>query len=582
MQILLSPPNFYIMNNQVKSLENKHTNQSENKLSITFLGGIGEIGRNCTAYEYKDKIYIIDCGTIFRSSLNLGVNLALPNIDYLKNNAHKIQSILITHGHEDHVGGIKYLLKLINRPIPIYIGRFPGEIMKNNFIDSRDPLLKETCPLIHRVKNNFSYFADQDLKFKFINVTHSTPNTFFIFISTKTDTVLHTGDWKFDLTPISERTDFFHIVNLATKEGVDLVVTDSTRCDQDGFSDSEQDVIKKFDTIFEKYKQKRIFVSIFGSNADRVIKLVELAKSYNRKVFLFGWSIIKCVRAAIKINLIEAKDLFLNIDSVSKFDPSEVFVICTGAQGESEAALSKMVNDRKKNVSLNQNDLVIFSANIIPGNEKNTMKLIEKMLSKKITVFHPSLSKENGKFHVSGHGMRKDILMLLNLVKPKNFIPVHGELHHLLANINIAEEYGLNKSNIFLPDNGKSYSLFKGILKFNKLISFTERLVDNYEKYINQNIVDQRSLMSKQGAILVLAKKIQDQFSLNQLLFISTSPFFHDIKQKIESSINEMFLQINTGISLIYMKECIENIIKKYTSSTRDSDIPFVIIKFLD
>lgn len=574
-----------IQENQTTHNTNKPIEKESESLHITFLGGIKEIGRNCTAYEYKNKIYIIDCGTIFRSSWNLGVNIALPNIDYLLANSHKIQSILITHGHEDHIGGIKYLIGLIKRPISIYIGKFPGEILKSRFAESKDTILKENCSLIHKIKNNFTFYADKDIKFKFVNVTHSTPDTYFIFIKTNNDTVLHTGDWKFDLTPIGQRTDFFNVINTSSRNGVDLVVTDSTRCDQDGFSDSESSVIEKFDTILDKYTDKRIFVSIFGSNADRIIKLVELAKSYKRKVFLSGWSIIKCIKSAIKINLIQGKDMFLNIESINKFDHKDVFVLCTGAQGEPEASLTKMVEGKKKNVHMDYKDLVIFSSNIIPGNEKNTMKLIENMLEKKIQVLHPTLSQENAKFHVSGHGMEKDILMLLNLVKPKNFIPVHGELHHLLSNIDIAKKYGVQESNIFLPSNGKQYSLFKGKLTYKNLLPFKERLVDSYEEYIDHETVDERSNLGKQGMIILIIEQNNSSLIMKDIIFVSVSNIFNKIKKDIISSINDHLKELNPNFSHSMLKNMIKNDIKKMISSFvsfKDNCTPSIIIKVLE
>ncbi len=415
------------------------------KLKIIPLGGLHEVGKNITVFEYENEIIVIDCGISFPEDDMLGIDLVIPDTTYLEKNVDKIKGLVITHGHEDHIGSIPYLLKKIN--IPIYATKLTAGLIRNKLEEHK--LLRSTK--LNEVVQGQTISLGKYFKVEFIRSSHSIPDSVMLAINTPAGTVLHTGDFKVDYTPIDGKTmDFGRIAEIGN-QGVLALMSDSTNSERKGFTMSESSIGEVFDKLF-LHCTKRIVVATFASNVHRVQQIVNSAVKYNRKIAICGRSMINMIETAKELGYIECPDnIFIDIDMISKYTDEQLVIITTGSQGEPMSALTRMAAGDHRKVKITPNDLVIISATPIPGNEKFVSKVIDDLMQIGAEVVYSSLET----IHVSGHACQEEQKLILALSKPKYFIPVHGEYRQLIAHSETAQSMGISKDNIIMMSNGR-------------------------------------------------------------------------------------------------------------------------------
>ncbi len=423
-------------------------NFKKSNLKIIALGGLDEIGKNITIFEYEDEIILVDCGLEFPEDDMLGVDLVIPDVTYLIKNKEKIKGLVITHGHEDHIGSIPYILAQIN--MPIYATRLTAKLIEHKLEEHH--LLKNTELNIVEQGETVNFGK---MKVEFIRSSHSIPDSVMLAIHTPIGVVIHTGDFKVDYTPIDgQMMDLGRLAELG-RQGVLALLSDSTNAERKGFTMSEKSVGPVLEGLFEGCK-KRIVVATFASNVHRVQQIVNCAVKFNRKIAVSGRSMMNMIDAARELNYIDAPDnIFIDIDLIKNYKDEELVIITTGSQGETMSALTKMASGEHRKVTLTGNDLVIISANPIPGNEKAVSKVIDKLLKLGTEVVYSALAD----VHVSGHACQEEQKLIMALTKPKYFIPVHGEYRQLTAHRDTAIEMGIQKENIFIATNGREIEL---------------------------------------------------------------------------------------------------------------------------
>ena len=416
----------------------KHNN---GKLKIIPLGGLEQIGMNITAFEYEDSIIVVDCGLSFPEDDMLGIDLVIPDVTYLKENISKVKGFVITHGHEDHIGALPYVLREINVPIyatKLTIGLIDNKLKEHNLLrNTKRKVIK------HGQSINLGCF-----RIEFIKTNHSIQDASALAIYSPAGTVIHTGDFKVDYTPVfGDASDLQRFAEIG-KKGVLALMCDSTNAERKGFTMSERTVGKTFDNIFAEHKNTRIIIATFASNVDRVQQIINSAYKYGRKVAVEGRSMVNVIGTAAELGYLQIPDKTLvEIDQIKNYPDDKVVLITTGSQGESMAALSRMAANIHKKVTIKPNDTIIFSSNPIPGNEKAVSKVINELSRKGADVIFQDA-------HVSGHACQEEIKLIYSLVKPKYAVPVHGEYRHLKAQAGIAQELGIPKENIFILSSG--------------------------------------------------------------------------------------------------------------------------------
>lgn len=416
----------------------KHNN---GKLKIIPLGGLEQIGMNITAFEYEDSIVVVDCGLSFPEDDMLGIDLVIPDVSYLKENISKVKGFVITHGHEDHIGALPYVLREINVPIyatKLTIGLIDNKLKEHNLLrNTKRKVIK------HGQSINLGCF-----RIEFIKTNHSIQDASALAIYSPAGTVIHTGDFKVDYTPVfGDAIDLQRFAEIG-KKGVLALMCDSTNAERKGFTMSERTVGKTFDNIFAEHKNTRIIIATFASNVDRVQQIINSAYKYGRKVAVEGRSMVNVIGTAAELGYLQIPDKTLvEIDQIKNYPDDKVVLITTGSQGESMAALSRMAANIHKKVTIKPNDTIIFSSNPIPGNEKAVSKVINELSRKGADVIFQDA-------HVSGHACQEEIKLIYSLVKPKYAVPIHGEYRHLKAQAGIAAELGIPKENIFILSSG--------------------------------------------------------------------------------------------------------------------------------
>ncbi|MCI8381359.1 MAG: ribonuclease J [Lachnospiraceae bacterium] len=416
--------------------------KTESSLKIIPLGGLDEIGMNITAFEYGDSIIVVDCGLSFPDDDMLGIDLVIPDITYLKENADKVKGFIITHGHEDHIGALPYVLKDILAPI--YATRLTMGIIDRKF---------EEHGLSGHVRQRVVKFGQMitldDFRIEFIKTNHSIVDAAALAIYSPAGIVVHTGDFKVDYTPVfGDAIDLQRFAELG-KKGVLALMSDSTNAERPGFTPSEKTLGPTFDQIFEEHKNTRLIISTFASNVDRVQQIINSACKAGRKVAVEGRSMVNIIETATKLDCLQVpENTLIDIEQLKDYPEEKTVVIATGSQGESMAALSRMAGNNHKKLSIGPNDTVIFSSHPIPGNEKAVTKVINDLLVKGADVIFQDAP------HVSGHACQEEIKLIYNLVQPRYAIPVHGEYKHLKANAKLAEALGIPKERIFILTSG--------------------------------------------------------------------------------------------------------------------------------
>ena len=415
--------------------------RSASKLKAIPLGGLEQIGLNITAFEYEDSIVVVDCGLSFPEDEMLGIDLVIPDVTYLKENADKVKGFVITHGHEDHIGALPYVLKELN--IPIYATKLTMGIIENKL--EEHGLMKTTKRKV--VKFGQSINLGQ-FRIEFIKTNHSIVDAAALAIYSPAGVVVHTGDFKVDYTPVfGDAIDLQRFAEIG-KKGVLALMCDSTNAERAGFTPSEKTVGKTLDSLFLEHKDTRILIATFASNVDRVRQIINTAEKFNRKVVVEGRSMVNIIDTASKLGYLQIADrTLIDVEELKNYPPEKTVIITTGSQGESMAALSRMAGDNHKKISIMPGDTVIFSAHPIPGNEKAVTNVINELQMKGADVIFQDV-------HVSGHACQEEIKLIYSLVKPKYAIPVHGEYKHRKAQAKIAAQLGIPKENIFMLQSG--------------------------------------------------------------------------------------------------------------------------------
>ncbi len=474
-------------------------NKTQQKLNIIPLGGLGEIGKNMTVFKYGDDIIIVDAGLAFPEDDMLGIDLVIPDISYLTENKDKIRAIFLTHGHEDHIGALPYVLKKLDLPVygtALTLGILQGRLKQNGVSSSQ---LKTVQP--------GEVIRAGSFKVEFIRVNHSIPDAVAMAIHTPLGVVLHTGDFKIDQTPVDGQVTQFSKLAELGNQGVLMLLADSTNVERPGYTPSEKIVGKTFDEEF-RYAKSRIIVATFSSNVHRIQQVVESAVRYNRKVAIIGRSMVNVVNIAMELGYLNVPDgTLIDIDETNNYRPDQVVIITTGSQGEPMSALTRMAMSDHKKVGIVPGDTVIISATPIPGNEKGVSRTIDHLFKLGAEVIY---EKSLG-IHVSGHASQEEIKLMHNLLRPKFFMPVHGEYRMLVKHSKLAQSLGMPKENIVIAENGSVVEVTNDSVGINNKVTAGKVLVDGLGVGDVGNIVlrDRRQL--SQDGILIVVVTIDKQ-----------------------------------------------------------------------
>ena len=466
------------------------------------LGGLGEIGKNMTVLEYGNDIIIIDCGIAFPDEDMPGVDLVIPDITYLEENEDKIRGILLTHGHEDHVGAIPYVLRSIDAPI--YGTRLTLGIVEKKLSEHRLPYDPDLVCVNAGDTLQLGVFSAE-----FIRVNHSIADACCIAVKTPVGTVVHSGDFKLDLTPIDGKMMDLTRLGEIGNRGVLLLMCESTNAERPGFTPSEKKVGQSLTSIFEKNSDKRIVIATFSSNVHRVQQIIDTSAKYGRKVAVTGRSMINIVGAAVELGYMNVPDgVLIDINEIKKYKPDQLTLITTGSQGEPMSALSRMASNEHDRVTLTSSDLVVISANAIPGNEKLVGNVINSLLSRGVNVLYDAVAD----VHVSGHACQEELKLMHALLRPKFFIPIHGEYRHLINHKKLAEFMGMPENHILISDIGKVIEVDKDSMRFNGTVPSGKLLVDGFGVGDVGNIVlRDRKHLSQDGLVVVVASVDMEQ-----------------------------------------------------------------------
>ena len=501
---------------------------------VIALGGLGEVGKNMYIIEHKDEILVIDAGVMFPEDNLLGVDYVIQDITYLKKNIDKIKGLFITHGHEDHIGGIPFLLQAINIPV-IYTPKIAKDLIEKKLVERNINY------------NNFEIITtDLNVKTKFfdisfINTTHSIPDSFALVIKTPNGTIFETGDFKFDLTPVGPMADI-HKMAKAGDEGVTLLLSDSTNALSSGYSKSESAVDGTINDMISKH-HGRVIIATFASNIYRIKHIAESCKKYNRKIIIFGRSMENSVELALNNGLITDKSLFIDANDAKSLKRNEICILCTGSQGEPLAALSRIANGQHKQISLLGDDLVIFSSSPIPGNAESINKIINKLYLKGVRVFTNS---EFSDIHTSGHAKEEELKWMLRIIKPKYFMPMHGEYRMLKRHTEIGVLCGVSSENTFICSNGDVIELLNGEVRKNGTVQAGDIYVDGSRVGdIGSVVIKDRKLMSQDGILITilnintLTRKLLLKPNVTARGFVLVNEN-QELMQKIERKISEV------------------------------------------
>jgi ribonuclease J len=463
-----------------------------NGVKIIPLGGLEQIGMNITAIEYEDNIIVIDCGLSFPEDEMLGIDLVIPDVTYLKDNIDKVKGFVITHGHEDHIGSLPYILKEVN--VPIYATRLTTAIIENKLKEHN--LLKNTKRKVIKYGQSINLGC---FRIEFIRTNHSIADSAMLAIYTPAGILFHTGDFKVDFTPVyGEPIDLQRIGEIG-KKGVLALMCDSTNVERPGYTMSESTVGKTFDSIFADYAKQRIIVATFASNVDRVQQIINAAAKYGRKIVVEGRSMVNIISVATELGYLKMPDnMLIDVEMMKHYTDNQLVLITTGSQGETMAALPRMAASIHKKVTIKPGDVVILSSTPIPGNEKAVSKVINDLSMKGAKVIYQDT-------HVSGHACQEEIKLIYTLTKPKYAVPVHGEYKHLIRHAELAQSLGIPKENIFILSSGKVLTLTEERGAITGEVPAGGILVDGLGVGDVGNIVlRDRQLLSENGLIIVV------------------------------------------------------------------------------
>ena len=511
---------------EILAKQKKENTEHAAKLRIIPLGGLEQIGMNITAFEYEDSIVVVDCGLAFPEDDMYGIDLVIPDVTYLEENIDKVKGFVITHGHEDHIGSLPYVLKKIN--VPVYGTRLTMGIIEHKL--GEHDMLGTTRRKVVKFGQTVTLGK---FKVEFIKTNHSIVDAAALAITSPVGTVIHTGDFKVDYTPVyGDAIDLQRFAELG-KKGVLALMCDSTNSERPGFTQSEKTVGKTIDRLFQEHKDTRIIIATFASNVDRVQQIINSAYKYGRKVVVEGRSMVNIIDTASKLGCLNVPDnTLIEVDQLKNYPERNTVIITTGSQGESMAALSRMADNTHRKISITSGDTVIFSSHPIPGNEKAVTNVINKLLVKGADVIFQDV-------HVSGHPSQEDVKLIYTLVQPRYAIPVHGEYRHLKAQAALAQDLGYNKNDIFLLQSGDVLELSGEDAKINGHVHAGAILVDGLGVGdIGNSVLRERQHLAEDGIVVVSFAVDAVNGDLLTLPEITSRGFVYD-KDKVSEELLE-------------------------------------------
>ena len=537
------------------------------KVRVISLGGLNEIGKNITVLECGEDIIVIDCGFAFPDEEMLGVDLVLPDFTYLRDNADKVRAIVLTHGHEDHIGGIPYLLREINAPI--YGTLLTLGIIKNKLLEHKLPVEAQ----LRVVEAGETVKLGKNFAVEFIHVNHSIADACALCIDTPVGKIFHTGDFKLDLTPIDgEVMDITRLGELG-KEGIELLLCESTNAERPGYTPSERKVGKSLEYIFSTQSDKRIVIATFSSNVHRVQQIIDTSARHGRKVAITGRSMLNIVGAATELGYMNFPEgVLIDISEIKRYKPEQITIITTGSQGEPMSALYRMAFSDHRDVTLGRNDVVILSSSPIPGNEKLVGRIINELSKNGVNVLHDALVS----VHVSGHACQEELKLMQALLKPRYFMPVHGEYRHLNANRQLALEMGMEERDIFISDIGKILEISASGARFVGTVPSGKVLVNgNSVGEVGNIVLRDRRHLSQDGLIVVVASVDMqarllvsgpDVVSRGFVYVREAEGLMDEIKGMAQSSIED-YLDRTRVIDRVALKTRVKDDLSKYLYS---------------
>ncbi len=528
---------------------------------IFALGGLGEVGKNMYCVMHNDELIITDAGVIFPGGELMGIDYVIPDFSFLKQNESKIKGLFITHGHEDHIGAIPFLLSEVNIPA-IYAPNQAAALIRKKLEDRG---IKYNNLYVYNDKNVYKF---KEVSVEFYRTTHSIPDSHGIVIHTPNGTVVTTGDFKFDLTPIGPIADLHKIAKLGS-EGVTLLLSDSTNAMNEGISNSESKVDSALDDLFTKHNS-RIIIATFASNIYRLKHIVDTCKRHGRKIVVFGRSMENNIEISIEGGYIKHKNLFITPEEANSLPGEKVCVLCTGTQGEPLAALSRLADGTHKHIKLRSDDIVVFSSSAIPGNALSISRTINKLYLKGITVYtNTSLSD----IHASGHGNEEELKWMIRLIKPKYFMPFHGEYRMLKKHADIAVSCDIPRENTFVLSNGDVLSMKNGVIKKAGFIQAGDSYVDgNRVGEVSNAVMKDRKVMANDGIVIVIANmdmnggKLLSSPSIITRGFVLVNENLELLKKLEHLAKDAINNKIKTGINYSDIKLEISNVLSSYIS----------------
>ena len=527
------------------------------------LGGLGEVGKNMYCIEYKEQIFIIDAGVKFPEAELLGIDYVIPDYTYLSRNQYKIKALFITHGHEDHIGGVSFLLKKINVPL-VYAPKLAKALIKEKLKDAR---MDSHLSKIVEINEDSKPIVFGDISIDFVTMTHSTPDAFGIRFKTPNGIIFTTGDFKVDLTPVSQDIDLTKLAKIG-EEGVDLLLADSTNAEISGTTVSESAVVNSIEKVFED-TPGRLIIATFSSNLYRIQQIVETAVRFKRKIVVFGRSMEQAINIGRECGYIHCPDnYFLSAEAMKTVSHSNLLILCTGSQGEPMAALSRIAQDLHRTFKIYPGDTVVFSSNPIPGNQASVNKVINLLVRKGANVLTNTVFKD---LHASGHAQQEELKLIQKLVKPKYFMPVHGEYRMLKIHAEIATKCGLNKENSFILQNGDVLRMNAGkVYQFGKVDTDDIFIDGNDITGLSTAVIKDRSILANDGIIACVVSLNSHDNSLDCMPQIINRGFNFELSgdkvknEAIELVNNELTKLLVNKVTFSDIKNTIRNTLSSF------------------
>ena len=527
-----------------------------------FLGGVGEIGKNMTVFEYGDSIVVLDAGMSFPSSDMPGVDVVIPDVSYLIDNRDRIKGVLLTHGHEDHIGALPFLVEMLGGKVDVYGTRLTLALAENKLIEHNVADKVNFNPISDRSVVNLGAFSAE-----FIHVSHSVAGSVAICLRTPVGIVLHTGDFKIDYTPLGNEIMNLNRIAEIGKQGVLLLMSESTNVEKPGYTMSESVVQETINKVFQEAKGRRIIIATFASNVDRLGMIIELAKLYRRKIALSGKSMNKYVEAAARVGTLKIDPkMFVDIDKIGNIEDGKLLILSTGSQGEPMSALTRMASGEFNKVKIGSNDTIVISANPIPGNERDVYSVINKLYRLGANVVYSALSA----VHVSGHACQEELKLIYTLVKPKYFVPVHGEYRHLKQHAMLVENLKHKKNNVIIPEIGDCIELDRSTFKVSGQITSGSVMVDGLGVGDVGNAVLRDRLNLAEDGILVCVVGLNRHTGKlsNDIEIVSRGCFFagdaDNPSDELKSLVKQEINKLNGTNSISNLKTAIQKVIRHY------------------